>query len=401
MAAKPSQRNIKEAGFSKLIINLALAAVCLSVTVMILAVGIVKGYQHEVRDKLLGFHSPLRLTRLDLNNSYEPLPVFRNTLMEEQVSKIPGVRAIQPYGLKAGILKTEDAFEGIVLKGAGEKYDWTFIQSHLVSGRLPKTDSMAGHEVLLSQITANRLELTTGEEVFIYFVEDPPRVRRLKVCGIFDTGMGELDERFAFTDLELVQRLNRWGTGQVTGYEVILNRAEDIPRVQENLAAVLPVDLGVQSIFDLYPALFDWLGLLDLNVLVILLLMTAVAAINMITALLILILERTQMIGLLKSMGAEDGLVSKVFLYMAARIVLSGLLLGNLLGTCLALLQRNFGLVRLDPGAYYLNKVPVELHLTDLLWINATGFLVCYLLLLVPSRIVSRVDPVKSIRFDN
>lgn len=400
MAQKPFQRNGKGSGFSKLIINLAMAAVCVSVMVMILATAIVKGYQHQVRDKLIGFNAPIQVSHLDLNNSFESLPIERDSIFEHLVARMDGIKFIQSYSTKAGIIKTEEAFEGIVLKGIGSNYNWDFISKHLVQGSLPNlSDSLPVNEVLISSITANRLGFKLEDNVFIYFIQNPPRVRKLKIVGIFDTGMGELDELYAYIDIRQVQKLNNWDISQISGYEIGLNQIEETNNKRNELAMITPYNMGLNSIFERYPALFDWLNLLDLNVVIILLLMVAVAAINMITALLILILERTQMIGLLKAMGAEDRQINKVFLWMASSIILRGLLLGNALGIGFALLQDKFGIIKLDQKAYYLNQVPVEINLLDLLNINFFAFVICLVILVIPVRLVSKVNPVKSIQF--
>jgi lipoprotein-releasing system permease protein len=400
MAYKPLQSNGKKAGFSRLIINLAITAVCVSVMVMILAAAIVKGYQNEVRNKLVGFNAPLQITHLDLNNSFESLPIQRDSILEHLCAKREGVQYIQIYATKAGIIKTEKAFEGIVLKGVDPKFNWNFIQQHLKEGVLPKLDdSSSSQEILISAITAKRLNFKLGDPLYIYFIQNPPRVRKLKIAGIFDTGMGELDQLYAFVDIRQVQKLNNWAPEEISGYEIGLNQFADTENKRIELSEITPFNMGLSSIIDLYPALFEWLQLLDLNVIIILLLMAAVAAINMVTALLILILERTQMIGLMKAMGAVDNQIFEIFLWMATQIIVKGLLLGNLLGIGLALLQRYFGWVKLDQKSYYLNKVPIELVATDILYINAFGFLICLIILLLPVRIISKVQPIKSIQF--
>lgn len=400
MAYKPLQSNGKKAGFSRLIINLAITAVCVSVMVMILAAAIVKGYQNEVRNKLVGFNAPLQITHLDLNNSFESLPIQRDTILEHLCAKKEGVQYIQIYATKAGIIKTDKAFEGIVLKGVDPKFNWKFIEQHLKEGVLPSiNDSNFSQEILISAITAKRLNFKLGDPLYIYFIQNPPRVRKLKIAGIFDTGMGELDQLYAFVDIRQVQKLNNWFPEEISGYEIGLNQFADIENKRIELSEITPFNMGLSSIVDLYPALFEWLQLLDLNVIIILFLMAAVAAINMVTALLILILERTQMIGLMKAMGAADHQIFKIFLWMATQIIVKGLLFGNLLGIGLALLQRYFGFVKLDQKSYYLNKVPIELVASDIIYINAFGFFICLLILLLPVRIISKVQPIKSIQF--
>jgi lipoprotein-releasing system permease protein len=369
--------------------------------VMILANAIVKGYQHEVRNKLVGFSSPIQISHLDLNNSFESLPIERDTIFEYLAKKRDGVKHLQTYATKAGIIKTKESFEGIVLKGVGKEYHWDFIAQHLIEGDLPNLkDSSTSQQVIISAITARRLNFKLGDNLYIYFIQDPPRVRKLKICGIFDTGMGELDELYAYVDIRQVQKLNNWPSNFISGYEIGLNQFSETSQVRDDLANITPYNMGLSSIFDLYPALFDWLGLLDLNVVIILLLMVSVAAINMITALLILILERTQMIGLLKAMGSSDQQISNIFLWMAANIIIKGLLLGNILGVGLALFQAKFGWVKLDQKSYYLNQVPIELNFMDIVYVNLLSFIICLLILLVPVKMVSRVDPAKSIKFN-
>lgn len=391
----------KTSGFSKLIVNLAMSAVSVSIAVMILAVAIVKGYQKEVKDKIVGFHAPLQISHLAVNNSFESYPIFRDTILEREVLKISGVTNIQRYGTKAGIIKTEDAFEGIVLKGVDQSYQWDFFKKNIIDGQVLSwhPDSLK-NDLFVSLETANKLQIKAGDEVLVYFIQDPPRVRKLRICGIFDTGLGDLDQLYAFTDIRHVQKLNRWESNQISGYEIGLTDLNKAEFIREEVASVTPYNMGLSTISELYPSLFDWLALLDMNVLIILSLMVAVASINMITALLILILERLQMIGILKALGAANGQVSSIFLWMSARIIGLGLFWGNLVGLGLAWIQSHFGIIKLDPNAYYLSKVPIALYPIDLLWINALAFAVCLSLLLLPVRIVAKINPVKTIKFN-
>ncbi len=401
MVKKPPQSNEKGTGFSKLIINLAMAAVCISVMVMIIAIAIVKGYQQEVRNKIIGFNANIQVTHLDLNNSYESQPIARDTVFEYLARRQPGITNLQKFATKAGIIKTDESFEGIVLKGVDSDYDWGFLKKHMLFGdTFGVSDSPVSNKILLSKITANRMKLKLGDPVIIYFIQDPPRVRKFVIHGIFDTGMGDLDEIFAFADIKQVQKLNNWEQQQISGYEISLNQFKETEKVRESLVAITPYTMGISSIFEMYPALFDWLGLLDMNVFIIIILMISVAAINMITALLILILERTQMVGILKALGSTDGQISKVFLYMAGSIIFRGLLLGNLLGIGLAWLQLHYGFFKLDQSSYYLDSVPIKLVWSDIVFINIGSFMICLLLLLLPAEFVSKIKPVKSIKFN-
>lgn len=368
---------------------------------MIIAIAIVKGYQQQVRNKIIGFNSNIQVTHLDLNNSYESLPIERDTLFERMARKQTGITGIQRFATKAGIIKTDESFEGIVLKGVDSDYNWGFLKTHTqVGDTFTVNDSMVSNNIMLSKITANRMNLKLGDPVFIYFIQDPPRIRKFKICGIFDTGMGDLDEIYAFADIKQVQKLNNWKPMQISGYELGLNEFKETENIRESLAGITPYTMGISSIFELYPALFDWLLLLDMNVVIIIILMIAVAAINMITALLILILERTQMVGVLKALGSTDSMISKIFLYMAANIIFKGLLLGNFLGIGLAWLQMHYGFFKLDQSSYYLDSVPIELVFKDILLINLGSFVICLLILILPAKFVSKIKPVKSIKFN-
>jgi lipoprotein-releasing system permease protein len=400
MVQAPLQIKRKQSGFSKLIINLAFSAVCVSVMVMILAICVVKGYQNQVKGKLAGFHAPIQLANLDLNKSFESVPLERDSLLEVLVPQQKGVVFLQTFATKAGIIKTEEAFEGIVLKGVGSDYNWDFLAKHLKEGALPiLNDSQVSPSILISRLTANRMQFKLGDALFVYFIQEPPRVRKFKISGIFDSGMGELDELYAFVDIKQVQKLNNWSKFEVSGYEIGLNQLEDMEHMQTSLSEFVPFNMAINTIAEMYPALFDWLILLDMNVLIILLLMLAVAAINMVTALLILILERTQMIGLLKAMGAKDQLISEIFIWMAAQIIIKGLFFGNLIGLGLAFLQQKFAWLKLDQKSYYLNQVPIEFDWQLIIGVNFLSFFICMILLLIPARFVAKVNPVKTIQF--
>lgn len=390
----------KGSGSSSLIVRIATGAVALSITVMIVAVAIVKGYQLEIRSKIIGFSTHIQISRLDMNNSFETTPIARDTIMEQFISKTEGVTHIQPFAIKAGIIKTKEDFAGIVLKGVDKTFDWRFIQQHLTAGNIPDYNGEdPSTHILISQHIADKLKLKLGDGVLLYIAQDPPRVRKFIIDGIYDTGLSEMDKLYAFTDMRQVQKLNQWNAMTVSGYEVGIRDYDQLDAQAEQLLALLPYNLQIHTIRDLYPQLFDWLGLLDLNVWVIIGLMVVVACINMITALLILIIERSNMIGIFKALGAVNGQVSSVFTYMAAYLILGGMLIGNAVGLALCWSQDLFGWFKLSQEAYYLSEVPIRLVWTDLIWINLGSFVVCYLVLLLPARFVSRITPVKAIRF--
>ncbi|MFY8019811.1 MAG: ABC transporter permease, partial [Bacteroidia bacterium] len=327
---------------------MATAAVAISIMVMILAIAIVKGYQLQVRNKLIGFNSPIQVTHLDLNNSFESSPIEKDSVYEKLVSSQAGFLWIQSYSNKAGIIKTNEAFEGILLKGVSSNYNWEFIKEHLIAGEVLNEQENSKPEIVLSAITAKRMQVKCGETILVYFVDDPPRVRKFLIKGIFDTGLSDLDELYAYTHESIIKKLNKWPQHFISGYEVNIDNFNEIESKTLELESITNMDKSVSNIFKVYPQLFDWLQLLDMNVLIILLLMMAVAGINMITALLILILERSNMIGLLKALGARDQQIRQVFLLLAARIIFLGLIIGNSLGIGIALLQKHFGIIKLN-----------------------------------------------------
>lgn len=362
---------------------------------MIVSVAVVKGYQHEIRNKITGFSAHIQLSRLDLNNSYQTTAITADTVMERFIEREKAIKHVQRFGIKAGIIKTDEEFHGIVLKGVDpERYDWSFIHQHLVKGYHPKTtQGQISNQILISERVANKLKLKCGDPLIIYFVQDPPRARKFTVSGIFNTGFDELDETYAFVDLKVVQKLNNWVPQAITGYEIVLHRDADILESAAAIYNYLPYSVEMLTIRDLHPQLFEWLNLLDINVIVIIVLMVIVACINMITALLILIVERTLMVGILKSIGSSDRIISSVFLYLSIYMLGFGLLIGNVAGAVLCYTQNKFKWFTLSQDAYYLSYVPVELNLSDIVWINTGAIFICILVLFIPSRFVSRIQP--------
>lgn len=384
-----------QSGSSKLIVRIAIAAVAISIAVMIIAVAVVKGYQHEIRNKITGFSTHIQLSRLDLNNSYQTTAISTDSMMERFILREPAVKHIQRFAIKAGIIKTDDEFQGTVLKGVEpDKYDWSFIKQHIIQGEVPQySDSVPGYQIALSKLVANKLKLNVGDAVVIYFVQDPPRARKFTISGIFSTGFDELDETYAFVDLRQVQKLNNWVPEAITGYEILLHNDADILATAASLYNYVPYNVEMLTIRDLHPQLFEWLNLLDLNVIVIIVLMILVACINMITALLILIVERTLMIGIMKAIGSPTRIISRVFLYLASYMLLVGMLFGNIVGVAICLSQQYFKWFTLSQEAYYLPYVPVELNWMDLVWINTGAIVICILVLLLPAQFVSRIQP--------
>ncbi len=368
---------------------------------MIIAVAIVKGYKYEIRNKIIGFSTHIQISKLDLNNSFQSNPLISDSILEHLISSQEGITHLQKFAIKAGIIKTPNEFEGIVLKGIDKDYDCNFIREHMNQGNIISLqDSVTSNDILLSQKTVDKLNLKLGDAVTIYFIQDPPRVRKLKLVGIYKTGFDEMDAMFAFADMRHIQKLNNWNPKQVTGYEVSISDYEKLDEMTDKIIGIVPYNMDVQSIRKMHPQLFDWLNLLDLNVIIIILLMIIVACINMSTALLILIVERSNMIGILKAVGARNISLANVFLYLSSYLMLGGMMIGNVAGIGLCLIQKHFGVFKLPQEAYYLNEIPVRFDLTDVMVINAGAFLLCLIVLILPSRFVMRISPVKAIKFE-
>lgn len=391
----------KGSGSSRLIIRIATGSVALSIAVMIVSIAIVKGYQTEIRSKIIGFSTHIQISHLDMNNSYETTPIFRDSIVERLIKANPEVSHLQPFAIKAGILKTKEDFAGIVLKGVDTSFDWRFLQQHMIEGNHPaiNPDSVSS-SILISKTIADKLKLKLGDKVLLYIAQTPPRVRKFNISGIYDTGLEEMDQLYAFVDMKQVQKLNAWVPYAISGYEVGLKDYQKLDVTSSEILGLLPYNLQIHTIRDLFPQLFDWLGLLDLNVWVIIALMVIVACINMTTALLILIVERSNMVGILKALGGSNGSISNIFIYMASYLIFWGLIIGNIAGIALCWSQYYLEWFKLSQEAYYLTRVPIQMEWMDILLINAGSFVICYVVLLLPARFVSRIAPAKAIRFE-
>ena len=391
----------KQHSFTKTISALAVAAVSISVCVVLLAFGILLGFKQEIRQKVKGYAGDISVTRYQLasgneSNLFEIDPTFiqsaRNT---------DHIVSVFPFLHKAGIIKSDSTLEGVVLKGYGHDYDFSFYKKHLKKGHLPVyTDSADSYDILLSQHTANLLNVDTGDRLFLYFIDNKDvRQRRPKVVGIFDTGLQEFDKQFAIADIRSLQRLVNMEYNVAGGYEIRLDDFAHVETVQNNLAKLLDYNYAINSIVELYPTIFQWLELVDTNVLVIIILMLVVAIINIITVLLILIIDRIPMIGILKSMGASSQKVTSIFNWQGLIILIGGLLVGNGIALLLAYLQVNHNLIGLDPSTYYMDAVPFHLPLSYWLLINVGALAVCFIFTYIPVRLIHTIQPAQSIRF--
>ncbi|WP_158796724.1 FtsX-like permease family protein [Pedobacter sp. L105] len=390
-----------ERTFSKLIVRIAISGVMLSLAVMMLSVAIIKGFKTEIQEKVRGFVGDVRIFKLDLNNSFELTPFIPSSKTLSDLKNNKDIAYFQPYATKPAIISANDEVEGVNFKGVDKQFNWDYIKKHIVSGTvIDFADSTkATKQILISAFTANRLKLKTGDTFIMYFVQNPPRKRPFKIVGIYDIGVEEIDKGFVLGDINIIRRLNNWKPDQIGGIEIKLNNFSQLLSESDKIYSNLEINLKSESVEEYFPNIFTWLSLLDVNTRVLLILMMIVGVINMITALLIMILERTNMIGMLKAFGMTDYSVMKIFLYNALYLVGIGLLLGNILGLGLGYLQEYTHFFKLNQSSYYLSYVPVEIHFIDVLLLNVATLVICLIVLIVPSMLVSRISPLKAIRF--
>jgi len=380
---------------------MSVLAIALGVAVMILSMAIVKGFKQEIREKVRAFSGDVQVLKNDLNYSLENSSFSLPKSVLEELQSDSSLLSVQAFATKPGIIKVNNEIEGVVLKGIDDSYSAKSIQSILVSGRsINFADTVqAQKEILISTHTARLLHVKVGDDFVMYFVQEPLRKRKFTVVGVYNLGVDEVDNSYVIGSLSLIRRLNNWSDSQVGGYEI---RLKDFNRLEERAAAIhqsLPIETKAFTVKELYPTIFQWLSLLDINTQVVFALMLAVALINMVSALLIMILERTTFIGLLKALGSSNWAIRKLFLYQAVFIIGLGLLLGNVLGLGIGFMQQYTHVLPLDEASYYMNFVPIQLEWMDVIWINLGTLSICLLVLLLPSLLISRIVPVKALRF--
>jgi lipoprotein-releasing system permease protein len=394
--------------FSRPINVIAIVGIAIGLAVMILAVAILTGFKQQIREKVAGFGSHIQIMNFDSNISFETTPISDTQKFIPEIKQIPGISHLQVFATKAGIIRTDEDIQGVVLKGIGSDFDWSYFKSNMVDGSVfTVSDTGRTDKVIISKKIASMLRLKTGDTFAMLFIQDPPRMRKFTISGIYETSLEEFDKMYVFCDIGHIKKLNGWKEDQVSGFEVYI---DDFDRMDE-MTSLIRDKIGykiieeetkfkVTNIRMRYPQIFDWLNFQDINVIIIILLMLIVAGFNMISGLLILILEKTNMIGVLKSLGAEDKTIRQMFLYQAAYLIGKGLFWGNFIGIGLAFLQLKTGIVTLDPSSYYIKTVPVNLELIHILLLNAGTMFVIILMLLVPSQLISRITPVKAIKYD-
>jgi lipoprotein-releasing system permease protein len=395
--------------FSRPINVIAIIGIAVGLAVMIIAVATLTGFKQQIRDKVVGFGSHIQIVNFDANNSFETAPVSTESDFVPKIKSLPGIHHVEVFATKAGIIKTRVNIQGVVLKGIGPDFDWSYFKSCMVGGSVFNVSDTGstGNRVIISKKLSGMLGLNTGDSISMHFIQDPPRSRRFVISGIYETSLEEFDKIFVFCDIRHIRRLNGWEDDQVSGFEIFINDFDELEKMTEDVRNTIGYRIEekepmvkVKNIREKYPQIFDWLNFQDMNVVIIIVLMLIVAGFNMISGILILILEKTNMIGVLKALGTEDKTIRKIFIYQAAYLIGKGLIWGNLIGIGLAFIQLKTGFISLDPSSYYLKTVPVNLDIIHILLLNAGTMAVIILMLLIPSQLVSRITPVKAIKYE-
>lgn len=392
------------------IITIAVAGISLGITLMLVAVAVVTGFKKEIRDKVFGFGSHIQVVNFDSNISYETAPVNANQPFLSRLKNIRNIESVSPFATKPGIIKTGENIQGIVLKGVDSHYNWDFFAANLIRGKIPDLSGQRSSGVLVSEQLCSLLLLKLDDPLFMYFVnenEKVPRIRQFRICGIYRTNLQEFDNLFVWGDIRQVQHINGWDSDMVSGFEINIRDFEELEettrQVRETVTSYHTEPgsvLRALNIRQKYPQIFDWLSVIDMNVWVILVLMVMVAGFNMISALLVLILERSRMIGTLKALGSPNSSIRKIFLYLSGFLVIRGLIWGNLLGITLLLIQKYLQPVSLDPSSYYMEYVPVHLSWVRIFLLNVGTLTLTLLMLILPGYFVSRISPGKTLQFD-
>ena len=400
IAAKQHKSSI-----SSPIIKIAIIAITIGMVIMMISIATGVGLQEKIREKLSGFNGHIQITNFDNNNSEITLePVSKKQDFYPEFTNVSGIKNIQVFATKPGIIRTETDFEGIIFKGVGNDYDWTFFKDYLVEGNFPNYNNEVSNDVLISSEISNRLHINLNEKFNILFVKDDPSkapwIRVVKTVGIYNSGFQDFDENFVIADIRHIQKINKWENDEVGGFEVFINDFNAINEKSNEVYIETASTLNSQSIIEKYPAIFEWIGLFDTNIYLIIIIMILVAGINMITALLVLILERTQMIGILKALGSSNVSIRKIFLYNASYLIIRGLFFGNLIGLLILVAQKYGKFISLNPETYYVTTVPIYLDVSYILLLNIGTLFLCFIMLIIPSVIITKINPVKSIKFE-
>ena len=393
----------QKGGFSAAIHRIAVASIGIGLAAAIVSFLVMFGFQETVKNKIYGFTGNLHITKFTMSNSIEEAPINFHLKVYDEPAAFPYVTRVQEYAHKGGLIKTStDEVLGVFVKGVGPRFDTAAFRVNMVEGRfIHFPDSSTSTEAIVSRNVANKLEATVGDDIIIHFFQNPPRYRRLKITGVYETNLAEyFDDRFIIGDIRMIQRLNDWSDSLAGGLEVFVRRDADADRAQEEIGELIDFDMNVELVRDKFVQVFEWLNLISRQVNILLAVILVVVCVNMISIVLILVMERTQMIGLLKAMGATNAFIRSIFVFNGINLILKGLAVGNALSLAVCFLQWKFRLVKLNPHDYYMSYVPVGWHWDVILLLNVLTFLVVALVLLIPTMIIARISPIKSIRFD-
>jgi len=381
--------------------KIAIASIGIGLAIMIISFLILKGFQLKIQEKIISFGGHLQVTKFSLSQSYEEDPISKDLALFNDYSNYPYIKHIQEYASKAVMIKANDEVMGAVLKGVSKTFDLENFEPNIVKGSFPNLkDSAASLDIMISQNIANKLSLNIGDDALLYFIVNPPRARKIQISGIYETGMEDFDEKIILGDIRLVQRINNWPDSLVGGFEIFLNDFDKVDYYESQLEDVVGYELYIEKISDKFAEIFEWLALLNRNVVIFLSLTLFVACFNMISILLILIMERTQMIGVFKALGASNKIIREIFIYNGMQLITRGLVLGNIIGIAFGFLQTKFQFLTLDAKSYYMEFVPISWDWGIILLLNLLTFAMISLVLTIPTMIISTISPIKSIRFD-
>lgn len=389
--------------FSQPIIRIAVIAIALGIIVMTVSLSIVGGFQEEIRNKIIGFGSHIQITSYDSHNTYEASPINKNQNFYPHLDTVNGIKHIQVFATKAGIIKTNDEIYGVVVKGIGSDFDWGFFKQKMVEGKTFIVDeNKTDNAILISKTIANKMKLKINNKMFVYFIQEDGQLRpkNFVISGIYQSGLEQFDNLIVLTNIAHIQKRNGWTQNQVGGFEVLIDSYKNLDKLDDFIYNNIGYELHSKTIKEQNPDIFNWLDLQDINVIIIIVLMVVVAVINIISALLILILESTTTIGILKALGMPNWNVRLIFIYNAVHLILRGLFWGNLIGIGLCLLQLQFGFMKLPEESYYVSEVPIKLQWINVILLNAGTLLVCVFMLIIPSYVITKISPIKAIRFD-
>ncbi|TYB74534.1 ABC transporter permease [Bizionia saleffrena] len=386
------------------IIKIGIVAIALGIIVMLIAIATGMGLEQKIREKVIAFNGHTIISNYDTNNSQESIrPISNDQAFYPEFTSVSGIKHVQGVATKSGVIRKEEAYEYVMVKGVGADYDWTYFKDYLVEGQLPDFTGKRNEELLVSRYLAKRLHLSVGDKISTYFLKDdqnkPPSIISYNIVGIYNSGFKDFDGLYVIGDIKHLQRLNQWENNQVGNFEVFIDDFDQLDKKDEAIYQAIPSTLKTEKVSDRFYTIFEWISIFEKNIYGIIGIMILVAGINMITALLVLILERTQIIGILKALGSSNLSVRKIFLYNATYLIVVGLFWGNLIGLSLLFAQKYFNLFPLDPETYYVSSVPVYLNLGYIITLNLGTFILCMAMLLIPSYIITKISPVKAIRF--